>query len=286
MPTREALRQQAMETVNALDAGWFCDAAGNAVDFSARLQQARKSVTLNDLGDLARAVDSKPTSAPRGRTRRIDVAPVIVAHETTLAGAEALSEGGEKSVCCLVFASAKNPGGGFLRGSDAQEESLARATGLVACLEAMPALYEANRACGTALYTDLAIHARATPVIRDDRGTFLSRPWPLSMIVAPAPNRAAVMQNEPERVRDLPAVFERRVTGVLELARQKEERRLALGAWGCGVFGWEPRQVAAMFAKALAAPVFADAFDAVRFSVFDPSRGPAFQAFAERFPAR
>ena len=46
--------------------------------------------------------------------------------ETTLAAARRL--GGD--VACLVFASAKNPGGGFRNDAQAQEESLARASAL------------------------------------------------------------------------------------------------------------------------------------------------------------
>ena len=48
-------------------------------------------------------------------------------------------------VVCLNFASTKNPGGGFLRGSQAQEESLARASGLYACISPMTGYYDTTR---------------------------------------------------------------------------------------------------------------------------------------------
>ena len=56
-------------------------------------------------------------------------------------------------VSLLLTASAKNPGGGFIRGSVAQEECLSYASGLHACLssEAAKPFYAGTK--GT-LYTD------------------------------------------------------------------------------------------------------------------------------------
>ena len=60
-----------------------------------------------------------------------DSGPFIeVTNETCLAAAQ--RHGGEAA--CLVFASAKNPGGGFLNGAQAQEESIARVSALYTCL--------------------------------------------------------------------------------------------------------------------------------------------------------
>ena len=52
---------------------------------------------------------------------------IEIVNETTLQGAKRLSDSQKyKKIAVLNFASAKNAGGGFLGGSQAQEESLAR----------------------------------------------------------------------------------------------------------------------------------------------------------------
>ncbi|HBR75644.1 MAG TPA: TIGR02452 family protein, partial [Cyanobacteria bacterium UBA11159] len=54
-----------------------------------------------------------------------------VRNETTLMGGERIALTQKfKKIGVLNFASAKNPGGGFLRGTQAQEESLARSSAL------------------------------------------------------------------------------------------------------------------------------------------------------------
>jgi len=70
----------------------------------------------------------------------------------------------------LNFASAKNPGGGFLGGGSAQEESLARSSGLFPCINQMQQMYETNRAYRSCLYTDHMIYSPRVPVFRDDEG--------------------------------------------------------------------------------------------------------------------
>lgn len=64
-----------------------------------------------------------------------EAASLEVTGETSLeAGRRLQAELGAASaqaICVLNFASAKNPGGGFQNGASAQEESLARSSGLL-----------------------------------------------------------------------------------------------------------------------------------------------------------
>jgi uncharacterized protein (TIGR02452 family) len=148
-------------------------------------------------------------------------------------------------LACLVFASARNPGGGFLNGAQAQEESIARASALYPCLRAAGDFHAHHRAHPELTYSDRVINSAEVPVFRDDNGTLLPDPYPVSFLTCAAPNRAAIARNQPEHLPDVPAILTRRAARVLHVAAAHGHRRLVLGAWGCGVFGNEPAAVAA-----------------------------------------
>ena len=59
----------------------------------------------------------------------------------------------------LNFASARNPGGGFLRGAKAQEEDLCRCSGLYETLLECPTYYSVNRHQKSMMYTDHIIYS-------------------------------------------------------------------------------------------------------------------------------
>jgi len=90
----------------------------------------------------------------------------------------------------LVFGSAKNPGGGFLKGALAQEESIAAASALYWCTHDAE-LYARNDADPRRnLYHNLALYCPDVPVIKDDDGIAVHR-HTISMVVCPAPNAGA-----------------------------------------------------------------------------------------------
>ncbi|WP_041833003.1 TIGR02452 family protein [Actinoplanes sp. N902-109] len=207
------------------------------------------------------ADDLRVGRRPRG------AAPVIeVTGESTLAAARRL--GGD--VAALVFASARNPGGGFRNGAQAQEESIARSSALYPCLLAAGDFYAGHRSHSDLAYSDRVIYSPRVPVFRDDHGELLDDPYEVSFLTAAAPNRGALPAEEVPRV---PEILRRRARRVLAVAAAHGHRRLVLGAWGCGVFRNDPTEVARAFADALrTTPV-----ERVVFAVLGPNR-PEFTA--------
>lgn len=157
-------------------------------------------------------------------------------------------------VGCLNYASAKHPGGGFLHGALAQEEALARSSGLYPCLLTQPSYYQrnlANTVQPAALYLDLTIYSPRVPFFRDDAGGWLDAPVLASVITSPAPNASALRQQDQYDEAALQQTLHRRARIVLAIAAAEGITHLILGAWGAGVFGNDPAMVAEAFAAAL-----------------------------------
>ncbi|WP_316768647.1 TIGR02452 family protein [Streptomyces sasae] len=188
-------------------------------------------------------------------------------------------------VAVLNFASARNPGGGYLNGAQAQEEALCRASALYACQLRARVFYDHHRAHRDPFYSDRVIHSPAVPVFRDDRGGLLAEPYLAGFLTAAAPNAGVIRRTAPERVAELPAALAVRAERVLEVAAAQGYRRLVLGAWGCGVFQNDPAQVAGAF-RGLLGPSgrFGRTFEHVVFGVLDRTPGSVVRAaFAEVF---
>ncbi|MEU8894266.1 TIGR02452 family protein [Nocardia sp. NPDC048505] len=181
----------------------------------------------------------------------------------------------------LNFASARNPGGGYLRGARAQEEDLCRSALLYRCLLEAPDYYAAHRASADLRYSHRVIYSPAVPVIRDGRGELLARPYPVSFLTSPAPN-AGQLRLRSERPVPVRAELDERAARVLAIAARHGVRDLVLGAWGCGVFRNDPAEVAAAFDAALR--VHGAAFGRVVFAVWgrEPVT-PNRTAFERRF---
>lgn len=203
---------------------------------------------------------------------------IEVVNETSLnAVARLYQQYGE--VCCLNFASAKNPGGGFLGGSQAQEESLARSSALYASLNNVPAYYQTHRALRSGFYTDNMIYSPRVPVFRDDYANLLQAPYPCSFITSPAVNRGVVAEQETDKLHLVPTIMSERIEKVLSLAYVNQEKILVLGAWGCGVFRNKPEEIAQLFKRQLLEnEMFIGRFKHIVFAVFD-TKGTVFESF-------
>lgn len=271
---RGTLEGIAKETVRICESGRYETATGKQVLMAEEIQRAVKGTVLYS-ADILPVLKRQ---GPPVETR------VEVANETTFRGLVKLaSRGGH--IACLNFASARNPGGGFLGGAQAQEEALARASALYPCLLAAPQYYERNRANRSAVYLDLVIFSPQVPFFRKDAGDLLESPLLASVITAPAPNRGAVAQNESRNLPLVEPALRRRAEMVLHIAQAHGVERLVLGAWGCGVFRNDPSRVASVFAALIKPPGrFAGVFRDLLFSVYDRAE-PALtlRAFANAF---
>jgi uncharacterized protein (TIGR02452 family) len=257
---------------------------------AAQILQAGQYTTADSrvvpLGDLLRrAADGTRTYPPDLRPRWAGSGDaemsVEVENESTLAAAWRLVREGHRPAA-LNFASARNPGGGWLSGARAQEESLARASGLTACLVGNP-MYDFHRASPDALYTDYAIYSPDVPVFRDDDGALLPEPYLCTFITSPAPNAKVVLERDRSRRGEVREAMRRRIDKVLAVAAAHGHDAAVLGAWGCGVFGNDTVEVAGLFRAALETR-FRGAFQRIVFAVLDWSDerrfiGPFYRAF-------
>lgn len=274
---REQRLAVAQQTVEIVQQGHY-EVEGERIEIGPAVRQCLGETKLFHAEELAALRDSL-LARPFDRHETV----VEVANETTLEGLARLSPVAAGPIGVLNFASARNPGGGFLKGSEAQEESLARSSALHASLLRAGSFYEKHRAMSSALYTDAMILSPGCPVIREDAGGLLPKPLLASFITSPAPNAGAAVQNHPAEVPQIEAVLLRRSELVLALAASQGYVDLILGAWGCGVFRNDPRVVAAAFATHFRG-AWAGRFRRVLFSVYDASETKGtLRAFEEQF---
>ncbi|WP_437179671.1 TIGR02452 family protein [Paenibacillus barcinonensis] len=282
--SRSGRSRIAHQTLEILEEGTYVNGYDRAVHIKQDMQQAIQNSVLYRPSELSllkeklckgEAVNSSGNQqesmsiVSQGKMARIEVTG-----ETTLAAAARLTlEEGRTDVVCLNFASAKNPGGGFLGGSQAQEESLARATGLYPCIAQMQEMYEYNRKQRSCLYSDYMIYSPHVPVIRDDNDRLLDQCYTSSFITAPAVNAGVVKERKEATDEQIHTVMKQRIRYILEVAAAQGHRTIVLGAFGCGVFRNEPAQVAAYFDDVLVQERYRDYFDHIVFAVFDRSAG-------------
>lgn len=144
----------------------------------------------------------------------------------------------------LNFASFRKPGGGFTKGSIAQEEALCHESILYNVLSGFDDYYKYNNEyiskSNNSLYADRAIYSPGVIFVRENQQKNVN------VITCAAPNRAS------ERVRNVTyeenyRAIKSRVRFVLGIAEENKTDVLILGAWGCGVFGQNASEIAQVF---------------------------------------
>lgn len=144
----------------------------------------------------------------------------------------------------LVFASAKNPGGGVLRGSIAQEEDISRTTTWYFQVKDNP-FYSIKHK--DLMYSSSAVYVKNCYLLMDDYGNIMN-PKNISLIGIAAPNLKGMYNNNSKiDINSIYQVYKQRLRYLFSFAKKENYENLILGAWGCGVFGLDTAVVASIY---------------------------------------
>ena len=241
-----------------------------------------------------------PQPTPASNFSRSRPTEISIVEISTLEGANVLSstpytspEETKRRVGVLNFASAKNPGGGFLSGAQAQEESIARSSTLYPSLtcstgERFYGPHKKDPKGG--YYSHAMIFSPGVTVFRTDSGKLIE-PYQVDVVTSAAVNAGVARRTlngqvagEAEEVK-IGNVMKERMGRVLFLFEKHGIKDIVLGSFGTGVFQNKVSLVAAIWAELLIAPGarFANSFDRVVFAILGRS---TFVEFKDTFEER
>ncbi|KAF8648486.1 hypothetical protein AX16_006196 [Volvariella volvacea WC 439] len=157
----------------------------------------------------------------------------------------------------LNFASATKPGGGFLTGAQAQEESIARSSNLYHTLmtpssQRFYTLHSRDSKGG--YYTHAMIYSPNVLVFRTDDGGW-TEPLAVDVLTSPAVNAGVVRKTafgaiSPKQTdQRIEKVMKARMGRILYLFEQEGVKNLVLGSFGTGVFQNKVEVVARLWAE-------------------------------------
>ena len=179
-------------------------------------------------------------------------------------------------VCVLNYASFKTPGGYFLGGSAAQEEALCHESILFNVISGLPDFYEKNHTMlNNALYDNRAIYSPYVLFMRDN--------WEgkVDVLTCAAPNKYAAQKYKNVSNDENSKALYSRIDFVLNVLADNTPDVLVLGAYGCGVFGQDAREVASIF-KYLLERKYLNVFKKVIFAIPDKN-SYNYRMFEEEF---
>lgn len=177
-------------------------------------------------------------------------------------------------LCILNLASSSNPGGGVVGGAGAQEEYLFR------CSDYFRSLFQYKDYCtqyGILRAADSypldynfgGVFSHGVTIFRDTEATgyaLVDTPWHVNFVAAAVARLEAPYPQIPAHI--LPMV-ENTIRTILRIAYTNGQRRLVLGAIGCGAFNHPPKHMAQVFKQILHDPEFDGIFKEVHFAIID-----------------
>ena len=241
-------------------------------NYTAEIEKA-SARTKTWTGPLQAAMTKTAAHRPKYSVVNAGVTDVI---QETVGRYKVPTDGCKPKIAALNFASYKNPGGMFLDGSRAQEECLCHESFLYNVLKRQTDYYAWNRMrLNKALYKDRALY---TPDVRFfKKGNIKADPDGVlcDVITCAAPNKSAAQKYTGVSDAENSAALKERIHFLLQVAALSGAEVLILGAYGCGVFGQDPEEVAAIFKDELEMFTFKEAV----FAIIKSDRDNNYEAF-------
>ncbi|KAI6046307.1 hypothetical protein EDC04DRAFT_1682660 [Pisolithus marmoratus] len=281
---RAHLKEIADSTLRAIDAGRV-SFAGIPLDLGAKIRFSNHNTRYYspDASSLSSWASGAPSHKPANHAISTEIS---VIEASTLAGARLLHDSLSSHstlhgrIALLNFASATKPGGGFLNGSQAQEESIARSSTLYPSLMTDAAqqfykLHHNDRKGG--FYYHAMIYSPSIVILRNDAGDWVS-PFEVDVLTSAAvnagdvrsKNRRSTSPLDPQSLeKQIEAAMRERMARILCLFEQLGAENLVLGSFGTGVFQNDVEFVAKVWAELLTGSKarFRGSFDRVIFAI-------------------
>lgn len=185
-------------------------------------------------------------------------------------------------VCVLNFANADVPGGGWLRGSPAQEEQLCYRSTLSATL--LSRLYPmAPKEC---------IYSPQVSIFRENEKRGYTWMWanvhdplPQVSVISMAAEKGPATTKDKEKYQKAADsnLMKDKMRMILRTAAHNRHQRLVLGALGCGRFGHPTQAVANCWDDVLKEKEFQGFFELIVFAIYDPNNEGNYGIFRNKF---
>ncbi|KIK69197.1 hypothetical protein GYMLUDRAFT_124310, partial [Collybiopsis luxurians FD-317 M1] len=274
------------DTIEAIEKGFF-ELNGTTFDFSVAVKEMTDATEY--WGPDASRMVNWAQETTRAKHKGVEISVLEI---STLQGARVLETQCLSSTAApnsrlpkigiLNFASATKPGGGFLSGASAQEESIARSSTLYYSLTTRNAeeFYKIHKRL-KGFYTHSMIYSPSVLLFRDDAGSWL-KPLAVDVVTSAAVNAGDVRTKYRSKTmtKSEQDALEKRIEGqmrermarILHLFSIKGVRNIVLGSFGTGVFRNNVDMVAGLWRELLVgtkrAPTpFRNCFDRVVFAV-------------------
>lgn len=286
---RDILKNIADTTLKAIKTGSI-SFANKSLDLAAKVRFSSHNTRYYPPDDLSLSrwvLDGPMSSATKTEISILEISTLDGADllYNTLSGPSSFGR-----IAVLSFASATRPGGGFLGGAQAQEESIARSSTLYPSLMTETAqqfykLHLSDRQGG--FYHHAMIYTPSVVIFRDDAGEWVA-PFEVDVLTSAAVNAGDVKKKGGEDADQakiestIEAAMKERIGRILALMEKQGAKNLVLGSFGTGVFRNDVKTVARIWAELLTGKDarYKSSFDRIVFAILGKT---TFTTFKQTF---